>query len=226
MRKYLLLLVLICGGFSLNAQVNQNFYNDRALMLIQDEPIKGLTGNPFLNEEFQKGLIIADNVEAQPAFLRYDAMDGKMEIKLEEHSDEVYELPRVKDIKYILDGHTYYIDSKRTSRGELLEGYFIQYFKGENIQLLGWPKLDVERASKAETGYEKDKSAHIEVEMEYYIKMDDKRLEEVRLRPRNFRKFFNDSNDMKEYLSRNKVRDVEDAIKALEFYESNAEGKA
>lgn len=225
MKRYLLIFLIVFGSVNLYAQINQNFYNDRMLLQIENEPVKGLTGTPFLHEDFRNGLIIADNVEAQPAFLRYDVLEGKMEIKLDENADEVFELPRVKDIRYAIDGSTYYMDSKRTSEGEHLEGYFIQYFEGENIQLLGWPKMDISRARMAETGYEKDTPAHIEVEMEYYIKMGDKRIEEVRLRPRNFSKFFDDSPGMKKYLSKNKVKDVEGAVKALEYYETNIERK-
>ena len=132
---------------------------------------------------------------------------------------QIHDLTRIKKITYTIDGYTYFIDSKRTEDGEHLEGYFVSYYEGDNVKLLGWPRPDVIQAQMAKTGYDKDKPAHLKVDMEYYLELGDNRLQEVKLRPRDFRKAFDKDAAMKKFLSDNKVKDLDDAIEALKFYD-------
>lgn len=223
MKKYFLLILVIFFGFNATAQIQtQTVVNDRMFVPVYKKTPEGFTGTPFVDEEFRKGAILDEKGRAQPAFLRYNAVEGIMEIKLNKLQENIHVLPRIKKIAYTIDGYTYFIDSKRTEDGEHLEGYFVSYYEGDNVKLLGWPRPDVIEAQAAKTGYDKDKPAHLKVDMEYYLEIGDNRLQEVRLRPRDFRKAFDKNDSMKKFLSDNKVKDLEDAIKALEFYDKQA----
>ncbi|HEY9184824.1 MAG TPA: hypothetical protein VIM94_05850 [Salegentibacter sp.] len=223
MKRFLLLSLMVIFGFNSYAQINsQNVLNDRMTISVYKKTPKGFTGTPFVDEEFKKGIIMDEDGRSQPAFLRYNAVEGIMEIKLNKLQEDIHVLPRIKKINYSIDDYTYFIDSKRTEDGEHLEGYFVRYYAGDNVKLLGWPRPDIIEAQAAKTGYDKDKPAHLKVEMEYYLEIGDNRLQEVRLRPRDFRKAFDENDAMKNYLSDNKVKDLEDAIQALKFYDKQA----
>ncbi|HSP12501.1 MAG TPA: hypothetical protein VLO29_08235 [Salegentibacter sp.] len=223
MKNFFLFTFLAFFTLNINSQVNsQDIMNNRMVIPVYKKTPEGYTGSPFVNEEFQSGTIHAEQGKSQPAFLRYNAVEGIMEIKLNQQQQNIHVLPRIKKITYTLDGYTYYIDSKRTEEGELLEGYFVNYFEGENVKLLGWPRPDLSEPQEAKSGYEKDKSAHLNVDMEYYLEIGDNRLQEVRIRPRDFRKTFDKDAAMKKFLSDNKVKDLDDAIDALKFYDKQA----
>ncbi|WP_081212318.1 hypothetical protein [Salegentibacter sediminis] len=223
MKRYLLFSLIVLFGINAHSQIyNQNLINDRMTIPVYKKTPEGFTGTPFVDEEFRKGAILDEEGNAQPAFLRYNAVEGIMEIKLNKLQEDIHVLPRIEKITYTIDGYTYFIDSKRTEDGELLKGYFVNYYDGDNVKLLGWPRPDVIEAQMAKTGYDKDKPAHLKVEMEYYLEIGDARLQEVRLRPRDFRKTFDEKDAMKKYLSDNKVKDLDDAIEALKFYDNQA----
>lgn len=223
MKNYFLIILLTFFGFNAFAQVDNQTINSYGMRIpVYKKTPEGFTGTPFVDEEFKKGQIIDENGRSQAAFLRYNAVEGIMEIKLDKQQEEVHVLPRISKISYFIDGFTYFLDSKRTDDGELLEGYFVHYFDGENVSLLGWPRPDVIEARAARTGYDKDKPAHLKIEMEYFLEIDNNRLKEVRLRPRDFRKAFDNNSAMKNFLSKNKVKDLETAIEALKFYEKNS----
>ncbi|MGM0934679.1 MAG: hypothetical protein ACQEWD_14680 [Bacteroidota bacterium] len=223
MKRFLLFSLIVVFGFNAYSQINsQNVLNDRMTISVYKKTPEGFTGTPFVDEEFKKGAILDEEGRAQPAFLRYNAVEGIMEIKLNKLQEDIHVLPRIKKITYTIDDYTYFIDSKRTEDGELLEGYFVSYYEGDNVKLLGWPRPDVIQAQVAKTGYDKDKPAHLKVDMEYYLEIGDNRLQEVKLRPRDFRKTFDKDAAMKKFLSDNKVKDLDDAIEALKFYDKQA----
>lgn len=223
MKNFLTLILLVFFTMSANSQVtDQDLLNNQMVIPVYKKTPQGYTGSPFVNEEFKNGVILDEEGRSQPAFLRYNAVEGIMEIKLNQQQERIHVLPRIKKITYILDGYTYFIDAKRTEDGELLEGYFVKYYDGENVKLLGWPRPDLSEAQEAKTGYEKDKPAHLKVDMEYFLQLGENRLQEVRLRPRDFRKTFDKSEAMKDYLSDNKVKELDDAIEAVKFYDKQA----
>lgn len=223
MKNFFPLIFIAFITLNATSQINeQDIMNNRMVIPVYKNTPEGYTGSPFVNEDFQRGIIHAEEGKSQPALLRYNAVEGIMEIKLNQQEKKIHVLPRIEKISYTLGGHSYYIDSKRTEEGELLKGYFISYYESDKVKLLAWPRPDMTDAQVAKTGYEKDKPAHLSVDMEYYLEIGDNRLKEVRLRPRDFRKAFDNNDAMKDYLSDNKVKSLEDAIEALKFYDKQA----
>lgn len=180
------------------------------------------TGSPYLDEEFKKGVIDDGEGRTQEAFLRYNAVEEEMEIKLKKEDEQLMVLPKLRKITYTIDDKKYFIDTYRTEKGEKLQGYFVSFYEGEEVKLLGWHRPDVIEARKARSGYEKDKPAHLKVDLEYYISKNDGRLQEIKMNPRNFKKLFKDSRAMKKYFSENKVKTTEEAVEALEYFEDQA----
>lgn len=183
---------------------------------------KGYTGTPYIDDAFKEGRIMDDKGREQEVWLRYHAVEGIVEIKLEPSDPEVLVLPKLNSITYMIEGYPFELETFWTEDGEKLEGYFTKYYESENIKLLGWQEPDVIEPQKARSGYEKAKPAHLTVGQQYFLSLDKGRLEEVKLKPRSFRKAFEDSRVMEGYFSEQKVKDLEQALEAVRFYDKNS----
>lgn len=218
-------IIIFSGLFGIAAMAqSENVMMNKNRMIIPtfNNTPETFTGSPYFEEEFKKGVINDGEGRTQDAYLRYNAVEEEMEIKLEKVDEQFMVLPKLKKITYSIDEKKYFIATYRTEKGEKLQGYFVSFYDGEEVKLLGWHRPDIIEAQKARTGYEKNKPAHLKVDLEYYISKNDGRLQEVKMKPRNFRKLFNDSRAMKKYLSDNKVKSTEEAIEALKYFENQA----
>lgn len=223
MKKLLILsAILLCGtvGF---AQISELIpgNNDMQILTVKKTP-EGYTGSPYVEKDFTQGVIVDADGKTQPAFLRYNTVEDVVEIKMKRTDEDVFVLPKVKNLTYNLNNYTYVLDSFRSAEGGRMEGYFIHYYDGENIDLYGRPLPDVTEAQMASTGYGKDKPAHLSVKMEYFLSVDNKPLQEVKLKKRDFKKALPQSQLVDKYFSDNKVRSVEDYTKMLEWYNNQS----
>lgn len=178
------------------------------------------TGSPYVEKDFTQGVIIDSDGKTQPAFLRYNTVEDLVEVRLNKSEENTFVLPKVKNITYSLNGYTYVLDSFNTNNGKI-DGYFIQYFDGDKVDLYARPLPDVKDAQKATTGYGKDKPAHLDIRMEYYLATEDGILKNVKLKPKDFKNELVSSKDMDAYFKDNKLKSVEDYVEFLKWYELN-----
>ncbi len=221
MKQVLILFLSFLTAIPIIAQ-SENTMGSNSRMVIPtfDKTPDKHTGTPYLVEEMKQGTINYPDGKSQTAFLRYNAVEEIMEIKINPQDEKVYTLPKNKKTTFVIDGYNYYADEARDSEGKKLSGYFINYYEGDNIKLIGVPTPDVIPAKKATSGYEENRPAHLKVEMNYYISRDGNRPEPIKLRPRSFKKTLGNKGAMKEYFSKNKVKSLQDAIDAVSYYDS------
>ncbi|MDT0644886.1 hypothetical protein RM553_18760 [Zunongwangia sp. F363] len=220
MKKVLLAFIFLMPAVFL-AQVTIPFSSDRGMVVFtrEKEP-ENYTGSPYMEEDFQRGIIHDEQGRTMGALMRYNAIEDVVLIKLQEQDEESYVLPKKTNITYELPGYTYFIDNIQTDNGNK-ESFFARYYKGEKSDFIGVPKLDIIPAQKAKTGYDKDRPTDIDVEMVYYIALDNNFYRETRLKEKDLKKFFT-SSAMEEYFKSHKIKDVKDVIEMLKYYESTA----
>lgn len=208
---------------SMNAQQDGYLYGNTPMQVFttSSNTPDTYTGSPYVEKDFTQGVIIDSDGKTQPAFLRYNAVEDLVEVRLDQAEENTFVLPKVKNITYTLNGYTYVLDSFRTNKGERFEGYFIQYFDGDKVDFYARPLPDVREAQKATTGYGTDKPAHLEVKMEYYIATEDGILKNVKLKSKDFINELGSSKEVKKYFKTNKVKSLEDYVKFLDWYEEN-----
>ncbi|PTX41511.1 hypothetical protein C8P64_3311 [Christiangramia gaetbulicola] len=174
-------------------------------------------GSPYLTEDFQKGKIISGGKE-QSAFLRYDVLHKKMEIKISNES-EITAIPINQFKTYILDDYKLSWKNLLMEEG-LRKGYFFTYFDNGDIRLYGFPSILLKEAEAETSGYSGEKPAHYTIEMNYYLSTGDSVLQRIRLRNKDFEKSLGLDAEAEKFLNKHKIKEVSDAVEFLEFYSS------
>lgn len=185
----------------------------------EQEEKKELAGSPFWEEEYIPGEIKRNGKKEIEAYFRYDVLNDQVRIKVNPSEDQFYLLPRWGDLEYETGDYSYFLSHKITEDEKSLYGYFIKYFASEDVKFFGKPLAEVLPAQRAETSYDKGRPATIKVKSNYYIQFGDEPLIEVKIKERDFRKLFNESKRMKSYFKEQKVKDIDDVVRMLHFFE-------
>ncbi len=174
-------------------------------------------GSPYLIESFKKGKVISGGKE-QSAFLRYDVLHKKMEIKISNES-KITAVPINQFKTYILDDYELSWKNLPMEDG-LRKGYFFTYFDNGDIRLYGFPSILLKEAEAGTSGYSVEKPAHYSIEMNYYLSTGDSVLQRIRLRNKDFEKLLGLDAESEKFLNKHKIKEVSDAVKFLKFYDS------
>ncbi|WBL23561.1 hypothetical protein [Zunongwangia sp. HRR-M8] len=218
-KEYIFLLIFALSYNIFSAQSFMNGMQNSAPLKIftKKKTPERFTGSPYIDDSFLSAQI-NDGERSMSAFVRYNAVEDVVEVKIDEQNSEIYTLPKLKKIKYKLKDYEIFIDQFTDSNGETVNGYMLDYFSNQGVRFLARPEPDVVPAQPARTGYDKDKPAHLKVDMVYYLQKNGGRLEEVRLREKDFKKILSDKEKMNAYFDRNKIKNEEDVVKMLKFY--------
>lgn len=180
---------------------------------------KEFTGSFYAEEEFIPGVIRVNEGEKKlNVFLRYNALQDEVELKLEPNEEKVYVLPRLENIVYKAREYDYELGSFPTADGDAIEGYVQVHHRGEKAVLISDAKTHMKDEVLPRSGYDRYKPAHLSVEMNYYLSVDGAPFEEVDIKEKDFRKKLS-SVEMKEFFSENRVNSLEEVVQMLEFYE-------
>lgn len=221
MINYTSLAFLLIGSicFSQNIPNNYKTMQEQLVSLGDDGTVneEEMQGSSYLNGNFQLGEIVIGESNKQSAYLRYNTLKDVVEIKAKPEQDEIFILPRSEEYSYEFKEYTLVLKDYITDEGEVLNGYVMQYFDKGNIVLLGKSTAKIIPGSIAETSYGKDMPAKIKVFTHYFIGLDGDPVISVKLKKRNFKKIFNEP-EMKGYFSENRIKDLNDVIDMLEFY--------
>ena len=219
MKFYFLFLASVLFSLNTIAQVSDYLPGNAPLQILTtNHTPEGFTGSPYVEKDFVNGVIMDTDGKTHPAFLRNNAVEDVVEVKLSLDEPNTFVLPKLKNISYRMNGYTYVLDSFRTDKGETMEGYFINYYDGKNVKFYARPMPDITPAQKAKTGYEKDKAAHLNVITEYYIGLNGT-LKNVKLRDKDFKNALPASKEVDQYFKENKVKTVQEYTKMLEWYD-------
>ncbi|QCY68352.1 hypothetical protein FHG64_02495 [Antarcticibacterium flavum] len=210
MKKFTLFLIVLLIANTVSAQVGWKpwippFGTHKSL----NTPEK-FEGSPYVEKEFVKGTILDNKGNSQEALLRYNAIEDIVEIKI--HNDgetEVRVLPKIKELSYSVNDYTYVLEEFTTHKGEKINGYLIEYYKGDRYGLYGHP-VPKATISQLET-------AHLDVKIEYYIMTEDGILQNVKLKNRDFRKVLPNSSELNNYLSSTQLKTPQDYAALLKW---------
>ena len=178
-----------------------------------------ISGSPYLNSDFTRGMLVMDGEDPLPVFIRYDVPDEIMEVKLNEEDSEVYFLPRDENSVYKIGLENFKLMKVPTQEGDVF-GYFNVLYDGENVRLLKKYKAELSEPVKARTGYDKDKPAEIEIEKYYYLTLPNTLAKKVETSHRKVERSFDDDKILK-YLKQNKIKDEKDLISLAGFIDQN-----
>lgn len=181
-----------------------------------------LTGSPYLDDDFKAGTVMDENGNEQGALLRYNALEDIVEIKIvSSDSTDIRVLPKVKELSYSIDGNKYIFDSFLTDKGEQTEKFFIEYYKGDSYALYGKPSPKLSIAKIPNTSYENYKPANLSVDVDYYIKKEDGKLYNIKLKNKDFKNLFPKSKEVNRYLAENKLKTPQDYSRVLQLIENS-----
>lgn len=189
------------------------------IIRLDNDDLAEVKGSHYLDKKFQSGKILIPGQNTLNVFLRYNINTETFEIKTDEKSKEVYELPINLEPKYHLNSDVY---TYRTINfeGNVIQGYFKNLHEGKKVIFLEKPYLTVTEAVKARTGFEKDKPAQISLQTDHYLVFPEGKIENVKLKKKDFEKAFSNSPQIKKYFSDNKVKTVEDFTGMVQWYDN------
>lgn len=221
MKKYFYL--IITGAFFITTSVSAQIHESggHSMMRVstkQSDILKEVKGSPYLYDDFRYGMVTMEGKEPLRVLMRYDINTETFEIKTEQSSEDIFILPLDPDTKYHLGSQTF--DYRTINfEGKEITGYFQAHFDGENVSLLEKPSLTFIEPVKARTGYDEDRPGKIKLNNDLYLVFTDGKVENVRLKERDFEKAFSSSKNAEKYFSDNKLKTAEDFIKMLEWYD-------
>lgn len=220
------LIIGVFAGLSFISVEAQQVFTDsgnHGLMTITTKEKEGaddVVGSPYFNDSYEQGIVDIEGKGALQAYLRYNVVSEQMEIKTNPASPTTYMLPRGREATYKIGENNFVLD-KINADGQSVYGYFIEHYNGDNLRVLEKPTAQLTERVKAQNTYQKDRPAEIKIEEQYYIVLANGDAENVRLRNRDIRNVFN-TKPVKDYLSDNKIRSVEDLVAFARYYDSRS----
>lgn len=206
-------------GFS---QLSSYTLESTLIQLVDEKSseLNKLTGSPYYEDKFTPGVIVENDKIGPNLYFRYDVSKDQIEIKVAPDQEETYILPRSKKFSFKLKDYTYILEQYRTLNGDLLQGYVLSYYNGEKVIFIGKPVATIIPAEVAQTGYTKDKPARIDITLNYYLGIDGANLSEVSLKEKDLKKLLGNSPEMKKYFSDYNIKEINDVVKMLQYYDS------
>ncbi|WP_350293803.1 hypothetical protein [uncultured Croceitalea sp.] len=175
-----------------------------------------LSGSPYLEEDFKFGQIFVKEEKKIQGKLRYNAFNSELEIQKNDYEyssilKRTYISAKIGDDFYKIYG---YLDANGNQR----TAYFIAKNEGE-IKLLFKPEIKLKSARPAATNYDRDVPATFIDISSYYIVIDGKPAEKIRLKKRDIFEQLKDYRGAKEYVKQQdlKLNKVNDIVKLLSY---------
>ena len=177
-------------------------------------------GSPYHYDEFKDGrLQINDSV--YDARMRYNIY--RDEIELKEEGNRIINLLKRGYIKIAIGNENLGIH-RYISGDKLKQGYFLELTNNSvdsSILLLKKLKTTLVEASEATSTYKKDTPPRLVREYDYYLKLSEKPARLIRLNKRSILSVLKEDNKVRQYFSKNKVKNEIEIINFIEFYNSN-----
>ncbi len=178
------------------------------------------SGSFYIEEEFFPGIVVVEGKDKKlNVYLRYNALQDEVELKLKKEDNKVYKLPRMENIYYKTPDYDYVLKSFKTEDGKEVNGYIIRYYEGEEAKFFAKPLAHMQPEVVPRSGYDKYKPAHMSVKTFYYLSVGDEPFTEIRLKERHIKKELPNTSQLKKYFSDHKVKTTEDVVELLKFYE-------
>lgn len=222
MTKFLTFFLLVIFGFTSSNAQRDPFNPGNSSMQVQTKKSieSEIAGSPYFEENFTPGLVEEVGGKTQNAYIRYNVKDDQVEIKVSPSQNEIYILPRQQKFIYQLKNYSYMLGSFNVEGIGLVKGFVNKYHQSDKVTFIGKPFVNVSAAQPAKNGYQQPTPAMMNVEINYYFGLKDAKLQEVKIKEKDFKNILPSSKEMRQYFSDNKIKDIEDVKKMIEFYES------
>lgn len=172
-----------------------------------------IVGSPFLNEAFTPGVMHVQGQKPLELLLRYDVKNELVQLKVNETDEKIYTLPNKIDVEYTFNNQSLQYRNV-TSGSNIINGYFIVHYNGDNYQLLEKPIIEIFQPVKAKTAYHRDKSAKMSIKSNFYVVRPNAKTLKIKINHREAKKLIQ-TKEAKEFLRANKIRSVHDFVKFL-----------
>lgn len=184
---------------------------------------KDVQGSPFYEDKYKAGIIKEENGMQLKAFLRYNVLDEQVYVKVKPLDQDVYLLPRQSKFSYQLEDYTYTLEKMKTTNGDIIEGYFLNFYNGKLINFYAKPVAKIVVDRKERSVFVDKKPAALEIDLEYYLKFKDQDLINIKLKEKELKKYLSSSKSMRDYFKNHKIKDESDVVKLVIFYDSSEE---
>ncbi len=222
MKKIIILAIFGFIGLTFQAQVNDFNPGNSPLQLQTKVAVNtDLEGSPYFEDQFLPGIIEEANGNSQNAYFRYNVRNDEVEVKAAPSQTKVFILPRQEKFVYKLKGYSYELGSYNVLDQGLIKGFVANYYGSENLKFIGKPFAKISEGQLAKTAYEKATPAALYIGIKYYLSVNGEEFQEVKLRDKDFKNLLDDSSKLSKYFKEHKVKEIEDVVKLLEFYDSN-----
>lgn len=222
MNKFQLLIFLTI--FSVTASFSQrdpfNPGNSSLQIQLKGDTESEILGSPYFEEMFSPGIINEVGGKSQNAYFRYNVKEDQVEVKVSPNQSETYILPRQQKFIYNLKDYSYILGTFNVENVGLIKGFVAKYYQSDRVTFIGKPFVTISQAQAAKTGYQKATPASLSVGINYYFGVEDNKLQEVNIKEKDFQKILPESKEMKQYFKDNKIKNIDDVIKMIEFYET------
>jgi hypothetical protein len=221
MKKIIIFTVLSFIGLTFHAQVNDFNPGNSPLQLQTRVAINtDIEGSPYFEDKFLPGIIEELNGNSQNAYLRYNVKNDEVEVKAGPSQKQVFILPRQEKFVYKLKDYSYVLGTYNVRDEGLIKGFVANYYESENLVFIGKPFTKISEAQPAKTAYEKATPATLYIGIKYYLSVNGEQFQEVKLKDKDFKNLLDDSSKTSAYLKDHKIKEIEDIVKLLEFYDS------
>ncbi|RKS50466.1 hypothetical protein BC962_2227 [Gillisia mitskevichiae] len=222
MTKFLTFILLAIFGITSSNAQRDPFNPSNSSMQVQTKKSveSEIVGSPYFEEMFTPGIIEEVGGNQQNAYFRYNVKDDQVEVKVSPSQSDIYILPRQQKFIYQLKDYSYVLGSYNVEGVGLVKGFVNKYHQSDKVTFIGKPFVTITQAQAAKTGYQKATPASLNVGINYYFGLGDNKLQEIKLREKDFKNILPSSKEMKQYFSDNKIKDINDVKKMIDFYES------
>ncbi|MDG1571989.1 hypothetical protein OZ410_06650 [Robiginitalea sp. M366] len=171
-------------------------------------------GSPYLNDEFKRGAVYMNEEKPYAAYMRYNAYQDEMQVQ---GPDGISTLFKREYVWAMLEGEKFKIETYDTGNGTR-QGYFVELNAGKTRLLKRYQSLFRE-GEKAVSSYSQDKPPRFEAETSYYLAMEGKPAQEVKLRKKDILEMLdNDASEGFVKENKLKLKDEAEVLMLLQHY--------
>lgn len=220
MKKLVTITIFSFLGFTFQAQVNDFNPGNSPLQLETRVAINTeVEGSPYFEDQFLPGIIEEKNGNKQNAYFRYNVKTDEVEVKAGPSQTKVFILPRQEKFVYKLKNYSYVLGTYNILNEGIIKGFAASYYESDKLRFIAKPFAKISEAQPAKTAYEKATPAALYIAVKYYLSVNGEQFQEVKLKEKDFKNLLKESPKFNEYLKDNKIKEIEDVVKLLEFHD-------
>ncbi len=214
------------NGVRSDSRINDLFENLKNKVKKQNTKSFKIKGSPYFNDSFELAQIEYFGKDLnEKIYLRYNALNDEMEMSLNSSStDSDNVLIKNNKVSCIINNEKYKYLGFTPENSNPIIGYLSVLYLGKSLTLYERKKKIYMQATEARTSLERPFPARYTDKIEYYFSINNGSIFEIKLNKKDlFRKLNSYSENIKNYLSLNKIkiRSKEDLLILFKYLDVN-----